>query len=152
MSLDFEKYAAKGNAIINRLSEDAGVKADTAGRILRATLHGLRNRLSTNDSFHMLAQLPMALKGVYVDGWNPDKPYERMKLVKDFLDDVRKEDGPTAAYDFGNDEKMKKLIGSVFRTLHYHISDGEMKNILSNLPGPLRDMINDEMQTESTTL
>jgi uncharacterized protein (DUF2267 family) len=152
MSLDFEKYAAKGNAIVNLLSRETGTGTDSAARILRATLHGLRNRLSTEDSFHVLAQLPMALKGIYVDGWKPTRPYERIKHVKDFFDDIRKEDGATAGYDFGNDDKMKIMVGCVFRTLKYHISKGEMDNIINCLPADISEMIIEQTSTTGNNI
>ena len=51
--------------------------------------HALRNWLSHEESFQLLAQLPMALKGVYVDGWKFDKAFNRLSHINDFLDEVR---------------------------------------------------------------
>lgn len=152
MSLDFEKYAAKGNEIVNMLSKDIGLSADSSGRILRSTLHALRNRIGTNESFDLLSQLPMALKGIYVDGWKPEKSYERIKHVGEFFDEIRKENGQTAAYDFGNDQKMKNIVGAVFKTLHYHISKGEMDDILNCMPSALKVFISGYLEPEGTTL
>jgi len=36
MSLDFEKYAAKGNEFVNLVTEDLELSWDKAGRIIRA--------------------------------------------------------------------------------------------------------------------
>ena len=68
MALDFEKYAAKGNEFLNRLAENLGDEDRAhAARILRSTFRGLRNHLTVEESFQLLAQLPMALKSVYVE-------------------------------------------------------------------------------------
>jgi uncharacterized protein (DUF2267 family) len=81
MALDFEKYAAKGNEFVRLVAEDLQVSHDRAGRIIRAVFHALRNRLNHEESFQLLAQLPMVLKGVYVDGWHFDKDFHRIRHI-----------------------------------------------------------------------
>ncbi len=70
MTLDFEKYAAKGNEFINKLAEHLNDpdNRDRAGRILRSVLRALRNRLTVEESLQLISQLPMAIKAVYVEG------------------------------------------------------------------------------------
>jgi uncharacterized protein (DUF2267 family) len=70
MSMDFETYAKEGKAFINLVCEELEIPVDKANRVVRAILHALRNRLTHEESFELLAQLPVSLKGVYVDGWN----------------------------------------------------------------------------------
>src|SRR4051794_18155611 len=113
MSLDFEKYAAKGNELVNLLSEDLQVPRDMAGRILRAVLHALRNRVSIEASIQFMAQLPMALKSVYVEGWKLPSTYNRIRHLNDFLDEIRNEDYQVAGYDFGDNEKAKQAVKAV---------------------------------------
>lgn len=139
MSLDFEKYAAKGNEFVKLVAEELKIPRDMAGRIIRAVLHALRNRLSHEESFQLIAQLPMVLKGVYVDGWSFDKDFTRIRQVEDFLDEVRKEDGGLAGYDFGNNIKARFTTGSVFKALSYFVSEGEMNDIIDVLPGEMKE-------------
>lgn len=134
MSLDFLQYAAKGNAFINEVAEELKVPRDQAGRIIRSVLHALRNRLSLQESFQLLAQLPMALKAVYVDGWKPDSAFERIRHVDEFLDEVRKEDGGLAGYDFGNDHRALAAVYAVMQTLHDSISEGGFESFIQTLP------------------
>jgi len=141
MSLDFEKYAAKGNEFVHRLAEELDVPKEKAGRIIRAVLHALRNRLSHEESFQLLAQLPMALKGVYADGWRFDKDFNRIHHVNDFLDEVRKEDGGLAGYDFGNNSKAQIAVACVFKALDYLVSEGEMNDIMDVMPAELKEFI-----------
>lgn len=137
----FEKFAAKGNEWINKIAKRGEIPEDQAGRILKATFHALRNRLTIEDSLHLLSQLPMALKGVYVDGWKLPSAFERIRHVHEFLNEIRKIDGPTAAYDLGNDEKAQERIGLVFQVLHEYISEGEMNNILGQFSEEIRHFI-----------
>jgi uncharacterized protein (DUF2267 family) len=138
MSFHFEKYAAKANEFVNLVAEDLKVPIEKSGRIIRAVLHALRNRISHEESFQLIAQLPMALKGVYVDGWKFDKHFSRISHINDFLDEVRKEDGELAGFDFGNDAKAKQAVTAVFRALGFLISEGEMQDIIASLPKELK--------------
>ncbi len=141
MSLDFDKYAAKGNEIVNMLAEDLVIHKDNAGRILRAVLHALRKRLTLEESFQLISQLPMALKGIYIDGWKVLANNKRISHLKEFLDEIRHEDGLTAGYDFGNDERAKIAVSAVFRTLQFFISKGEMEDIVSVLPNEIKKFV-----------
>lgn len=141
MSLNFEKYAAKGNEFVHLVKEELNVPADKAGRIIRAVFHALRNRLTHEESFQLMAQLPMALKGVYVDGWKFTKGYNRISHLEDFLNEVRQEDAGIAGYDFGNDLKAKVAVAVVFKTLNCFVSEGEMNDIMAVLPEEIKKFI-----------
>jgi uncharacterized protein (DUF2267 family) len=141
MSYNFEKYASKANEFVNTVAEDLKMPKEKTGRIIRAVFHALRNRISHEESFQLIAQLPMALKGVYVDGWKFDKGFNRISHVKDFLDEVRQEDGELAGYDFGNDEKAKHAVTAVFKALSYFVSEGEMEDIIATIPKELKVLI-----------
>jgi uncharacterized protein (DUF2267 family) len=141
MSLDFEKYALKGNEFVHLVADDLKTPKDKAGRIIRAVLHALRNRLSHEESFQLLAQLPMVLKGVYVDGWKFDKDFNRITHIDDFLDEVRKEDGGLAGYDFGNNEKASAAVAAVFKAMGYFVSEGEMNDVIAEMPAALKEFI-----------
>jgi uncharacterized protein (DUF2267 family) len=152
MSLDFNKYASKGNDFVLLVAESLEVQREKAGRIIRAVLHALRNRLSHEESFQLLAQLPMALKGVYVDGWKFDKDFKRISHVNDFLDEVRQEDGKLAGYDFNNSDKTRAAVSSVFKALSYFVSEGEMNDIIAVLPKELKEFIKESIAGDETVL
>ncbi len=141
MSFNFEKYASKANEFVNLVAEDINVSKEKAGRIIRAVFHALRNRISHEESFELIAQLPMALKGAYVDGWKFKKDFERIHHLADFLDEIRKEDGELAGYDFGNNANAKHAIIAVFKALGSFVSEGEMEDIIIALPKELKVLI-----------
>lgn len=150
MSLDFEKYVAKGNVFLKLVAGDLQVPKDKAGRITRAVLHALRNRLSHEESFQLIAQLPMTLKGVYVDGWNFSNDFNRIVNMNDFLDEVRREDGGLAGYDFGNNSKARVAVGVVFKVLNYFVSEGEMNDIIAVMPTDLKEFIKKRIADSET--
>ena len=152
MSLDFEKYTVKGNEFVRLVADELTIPPDKAGRIIRTVFHALRNRLSHEESFQLLAQLPMVLKGVYVDGWKFDKDFTRIHHVDDFLDEVRKEDNKLAGYDFGNNERAKKAVAAVFKAMNYFISEGEFNDVMAVLPAEMKDFIKRSIAGSETIL
>lgn len=147
MATDFEKYAAKGNELLNTLADDLQVPPHKASRILRAVLHAIRNHLTVEESLQLMAQLPMMIKALYVDQWRIPQHTERIHHVTQFLDEIRKWDNEQAGYDFGNNESAATAVKAVFRTLNYYISTGEFEDIIAVLPTEIKDFITGSIGT-----
>lgn len=143
MSLNFNQYATEGNTFLKAFSGDLNMEndRDKAGRILSSVLHAFREVIPVEESFQLIAQFPMFLKAVYVNGWTPGKRKERIKNLTDFIDLVRRLDGKTSLNDFGSDEQAEKYILTTFIALRRYTSQGEMEDIRSGLPKDLKDMV-----------
>lgn len=142
MSLNFDKHAAMGNEIVNALAEDMKVSNEKAGRLLRGVLYALRGRISIDESLQVIAQLPMALKAVYVDQWDPWHSFRRIHRVEEFICELRRHD-KTDARDLEDEEFAKGAVKNVFRTLKRFLSDEEFKDVVAALPDELKEFIND---------
>lgn len=149
MSLNFEKNAAKGNEFLNQLTIELGIPNDKvkAGRILRSVLKTLRNRLTVEESMQFIAQLPMAIKALYIDGWKISKQPERMKTVDDFMIGVLTEDRLAAISDFTSEEQTKAAIEAVFRTLSRYVSEGEFKDMIAVVPKELKEFFEESIRS-----
>jgi uncharacterized protein (DUF2267 family) len=141
MVIDFDKYALKGNEFMRFVALELEVPRDKASRIVRAVLHALRNRLSHEESFQLMAQLPMAIKGIYVEGWKYDAQPQRMRHLDEFLQAIREADGNLSGYDFGNNAHALRAVQAVFLALYEYVSPGEMRDILNQLPHSLRELV-----------
>jgi uncharacterized protein (DUF2267 family) len=101
---------------------------------LRATLHALRDRLTIDEVAQLGAQLPMLVRGIYYEGWDPsDKPL-KARHKRDFLFKIEDDfihDAPSDA---------EAAARGVFRLLESRISAGEMEDVRSVLPAELRDL------------
>jgi uncharacterized protein (DUF2267 family) len=100
---------------------------------LRATLHALRDRLTTEEAVHLGAQLPMLIRGFYYEGWKPDsKPLRKMEK-EIFLNKIN-------SY-FRNDPTVnaEEVTRAIFRILSKKISGGEIEDIKRMLPEELRE-------------
>ncbi len=141
MTPDFEKYEIRGSEFVKLVADELEVSMEKAGLIIRAVFHALRNQLVHEESFQLIAQLPMALKGVFVDGWKFDKDYSQISYLNDFLNEVGDEDGGLAVYDFGNNIKAKAAVAAIFKALHYFVSDGELNDVINMMPTELKNFI-----------
>ena len=68
----FDKTVRKSNLWLKDVME----RLDTRDRhhaysTLRAVLHALRDRIGAESSAHLGAQLPMLLRGLFYEGWDP---------------------------------------------------------------------------------
>ncbi|WP_457626400.1 DUF2267 domain-containing protein [Persephonella sp.] len=142
--MNFEKYVQKGNLFLKELAEELGVPQDKdrAGRILRAVLHALRRRLTPEEYLDLVAQLPMCIKAIAVDGWRlHESPDKSIKHIEDLIHVVMEEDRRTAPRDLGNEEHAKEAIKAVIRVIKRHVSDGEIQDVEAELPKQLRQFI-----------
>lgn len=143
MTPDFDQYAQKGRQFIHELAKELGNEEnpERAGRILRAVFHTLRIHLPLQESFQLLAQLPMALKGVYVDGWQPMKDKSENKKKYGFVQEVMTACGPYAETDFLDIEDGVTAVKAVFAVLHDHITQGEYDDLKAVLPKELKQLL-----------
>ncbi len=144
MALNFNQYATEGNTFLKHYAKEMNLadNRDKAGRILSSILHALRDIISPEESLQFIAQLPMFLKAVYVNGWSMKKDKPRIKKMAEFIDLVRKHDGPAAINDFEyNDDVAEQYIDTTFIYLRKYISLGEMEDIRDGLPKELKSMI-----------
>ena len=68
----FDKTVQESNLWLKDLMERLGTyDRHHAYSTLRAVLHGLRDRIGPESAAHLGAQLPMLLRGLYYEGWDP---------------------------------------------------------------------------------
>lgn len=130
----FDQYGEKARDWVRELAAELSIPEEKAYRIIRVVLHSLRNHIPIAESFHLIAQLPLIWKGIYVDGWKPSQEFNRLGDMADYIQSIRNEDKGMAGYDFGNDTNAKKALLSVWKLMANHVSDQEMWHICNTLP------------------
>jgi uncharacterized protein (DUF2267 family) len=141
MALHFEKHAAKGNEFVHRLAIRLGHEddRDRAGRVLRCVLHSLRNRLTLEESFQLLAQLPMVIKALYIEGWQPSRTHVKAKTLLELSEEVIKEEGKSAWRDFSGPSDAMDALEAVIKTMADYVSAGEMHDMIAVLPEGMKE-------------
>jgi len=112
------------------IKDELGLDDEQAAYVaLRATLHALRDCLDTNEAAHFGAQLPMLVRGLYYEGWNPLAPRPRIGDTPTFLDAVRRE-----LREHLDLQDAAHLVKAVLRAVDRHVSAGEIDKVVSALP------------------
>lgn len=139
MALDFNKFAKEANTFMEQYTKslNLGNDKEKAGRILSAILHALREIISVNESLQLIAQLPMFLKAVYVNGWTKHKT-RKVKDLNDFIELIKYYNGVTANSDFPAEDLTENYIKTTFIELRRYISLGEFEDIRTELPKDLK--------------
>lgn len=137
-----EKFISEQNEFMKQLSSNLGHSESEkqVERVLRATLHILRDRLSIQQSFHLLSQLPAFLKLIYFEGWKYHEKPSRVRSIDEFKEAVKDEQYHLGERDFDWNESTEKIVATVIDTLKKYISEGEISDILSDMPSELHPL------------
>jgi uncharacterized protein (DUF2267 family) len=129
----FDTTVDKTNHVLKEIEQAYGWPKERRNQsygALRAVLHALRDRLTVDESAHFAAQLPMLIRGIYFDGWDPSRVPEKIDR-DEFLHRVRRE----LSYDLrGGPEE---LVATVLNVVRNHVNEGEWQDIKSSLPRDL---------------
>lgn len=107
---------------------------------MRAVLHTLRDRLTVEQSTHLAAQLPMMLRGMFYDGWNPSEMPVKIRDREKFMDYIRDQLG-----DVSNDIPADQALNAVLTTLQRHVSPGQLEDIQLMMPEELQHLWAEKM-------
>ena len=100
---------------------------------LRATLHALRDRLPIEEAAQFAAQLPMLVRGLYYEGWDPTGKPLKERHRDEFLARIEQELKPYMI-------DPAQVAQAVFLVLANRISEGEIEDIEHVLPREIRDL------------
>jgi uncharacterized protein (DUF2267 family) len=106
-----------------------------AYRVLRAFLHTLRDRLTVEEAAELAAQLPILVRGMFFQDWQPSRTparyHDRSEFLARFADAARIEGESSVSF----------AAEAALRTFRKHVSDGELADILAVLPEDLRELL-----------
>lgn len=133
----FESSLDKTNLILKDIEDAYGWPKDRRNQsyaALRTVLHLLRDRLAVNESVQFAQQLPVLVRGIYFDGWNPsDVP---IKLNRDdFLYEVRQ------GFPYDVEGGVERVTQVVLDTLRRHVTQGEWQDVKDTMPKDLAMML-----------
>jgi uncharacterized protein (DUF2267 family) len=94
---------------------------------LRAVLHALRDRLPVETVGHLSAQLPMLVRGLLFEGWDPTGKPERLDREQ-FVDHVRRQARLESMVE------AERTIRAVVEVMWGHLSEGVMQHVAEALP------------------
>ncbi len=134
----FHETAMRSSQWVGEVMTALELDDDRKGiRAVRAGLHAIRDRLPDAEVVDLAAQLPMLLRGLYYEGWQPGRPPPRLHSRDELLDVV----GEYLEWDATLDPEA--VLRAVIRMLAWHVSPGELDDVAGTLPRPLAELWNE---------
>jgi uncharacterized protein (DUF2267 family) len=130
----FDRTLETTHIWLNEICSDLGPDKQVAWKVLSTVLHKLRDRLTVNLAAHLGAQLPLLIRGVYYDQYEPVHMPSELRSRGDFIADVADWLSDTRPVD------PEEAVRSVFRVLSRHISEGQVTKVRDALPKSLRQL------------
>lgn len=112
---------------------DCRDQPDKAYRALRNTLQSLRDRMPPEEAAHLGAQLPMLVRGIFYEGWNPAHKPEKIDK-KAFLSQIRDQFSDEPAVS------AETVARAVFKMIAHRVDSGEIEDVRQVLPKELSDL------------
>jgi uncharacterized protein (DUF2267 family) len=132
----WDKALAKSNLWLEQLGAELGWEDPNRVLLaLRAVLHALRDRLPADEAIELSAQLPLLIRGLYFEGWDPSATPVRARSREAFFTMVR-----APLRSAGLESWAERMTQAVFRLLTEHVSEGEIHDVRRALPAELADL------------
>ncbi|MBA4150021.1 MAG: DUF2267 domain-containing protein [Verrucomicrobia bacterium] len=129
----FDTTIQKTNLWLSELMEDMQWdNRQKAYHALRAVMHQLRDHLPPAEVMHLSSQLPMLVRGFFLEGWRMSAKPTRDHSAESFLAAVAEQFPKDAEVD------AEGIVRAVFSLLADHVPGGEIEKIMAVLPKQLR--------------
>ena len=128
----FDKTLQTTNIWLNEISEEIGPDRQVAWKVLSIVLHKLRDQLPIELAAHLGSQLPLLIRGVYYDQFEPAKQPIDCNNAEEFATEVAEWLSDTRPID------PHAAIVAVFGVLSRHVAEGQIVKIRNALPKGLQ--------------
>jgi uncharacterized protein (DUF2267 family) len=127
-----DRSVDKANVWLKDMTTELGGERHEAYAALRAVLHTLRDRLTVDEAAQLGAQLPLVIRGIYYENWDPSDTPQSYSHARAFLDRVAADAG------YAGDTEAGYAVRAAAAVLRFHISEGEMDDVRAQLPAGVR--------------
>ena len=131
----FDKTIQTTNIWLNEIMEQIGPDRQVAWKALSTVLHKLRDRLPIGLAAHLGAELPLLVRGVYYDQFEPAKLPNDCDTPEQFVAEVAKWLGDTRTVD------PDLATRAVFGVLSRYVAPGQLDKVCQALPKQLRQWV-----------
>lgn len=134
----FDTTVNESNEWLKEVESELGCDRRQAFAALRAVMHVLRDRLAPGGAMRLAAQLPMLLRGVFVEGWRPDETPVRTHSAQAFVELVA--EALPADFPIGPDTVTRSVVQALWRRM----DGGAMAKVREELPSDIVRLWPDE--------
>ena len=123
-----DRTVSKTHEWLERLSGEMGSEDHQhAYVVLRAVLHALRDRVGPEVSVHLAAQLPILIRGIFYEGWDPGSTPQKLTL-DEFVMRVESE------ANLKSSAEAATATRAVMQCLWEELAPGTMDHVIAVLP------------------
>jgi len=119
---------------LNELSDDLGFPKPRAYVLLHETLHAIRDFLPVDEAADLAAQLPVLVRGVYFEGWNPSKTPAKRRNKSDLIERV------SSRFQKEPLDDPDRAVAAVIDLLRRHVSWGEFEQVKHAMRKPVQEL------------
>ncbi len=130
----FDRTLETTHVWLNEICDELGPDKHAAWKVLSVVLQKLRDRLPLPLAAHLGAQLPIMVRGIYYDQFDPGRMPAVARSREEFVADVAEWLSDTRPIG------PEQAIRCVFGLLTRHISEGQIDKVRDALPKNLRQM------------
>jgi|SRR5690606_10521418 len=130
----FDKTLQTTHIWLDEIMDRLGPDRQVAWKVLSTVLHKLRDRLPVDAAAHLGAQLPLLVRGVYYDQYQPAGQPSECRTREEFVAEVAEWLSDTRPVD------PEAAIAAVFDVLSRHLDAGQIEKTRCILPEPIRRM------------
>ena len=129
----FDKTLETTNIWLDEIMNDIGPDRQVAWKVLSVVLHKTRDRLPFELAVHLGAELPLLIRGIYYDQFEPGKQPTHCRNLEDFTNEIgawlrdTRRISPSLA------------VQAVWATLSRHVPPSEIREVQDALPHDLRE-------------
>jgi uncharacterized protein (DUF2267 family) len=134
----FDKTLQTTHIWLDELMKEIGPDRQVAWHVLGAVLRGIRDRIPVELAAHLGSQLPILIRGVYYDQWQPAGKPERFRSLDEFLERIGAELAMTRPVN------VRDATRAVFQILSRHVNRGQIDKVRNSLPEELRNIWHDD--------
>lgn len=142
MALNFKEYNEKGLQFLKEVADEMKMPEDLeyTDRFVASTLEVLREMITPEESLHLISQLPMYVKSLYVNGWKISKSRKRISTREEFFNELRDKYPRTTGRDLGDYRTARENVKAVFKVIRKYSSGGGIDHLKAQLPETLAEL------------
>jgi uncharacterized protein (DUF2267 family) len=133
----FGEAIGHANEWVAAVAEQLDDDRERGYRALRAALHVLRDRLTVEGAAHLAAQLPLIVRGIFFEGWDPSAVPDKMH-ADEFLERVRDE------AILQTTDEAEEAVRAVMSVMWERLTPGALDHVAAQLPADLQPLVYSE--------
>jgi uncharacterized protein (DUF2267 family) len=128
----FDKTLHTTNTWLKEMMETLGSDRHVAWHVLGSVLRAIRDRIPVELAAHLGAELPLLVRGLFYDRWQPALAPERYRSLDEFLQRISEDLSSTRPMD------PEDAARTVFAVLSRHLPEGQIEKVRHSLPEDIR--------------